>query len=108
MRDLFLLFFCAAIGFVAAGITSSFYKLLTLQPPRFALLGEGWYGAAVTLVFCALSGPAIMADLTIQAWLAKRDAFAVLFGGLLIVSLWSACSGVIMLELIFTIGGPPA
>jgi hypothetical protein len=108
MRDVLLLLYCAAIGFVASGVASSFYKMVTTQPARFAMMGEGWLGAAGTLAFCGVAGPAIIADLALRNWLAKRGAHALLLMGTGIAALWSACSGVIMLELVFTIGGLPA
>ena len=108
MRDGLLLLYCAAIGFVASGITASFYKMVTSQPARFAMLGEGWLGAAATMAFCAMTGPAIVAELAVRAWLAKPTAPGWLAAGVLIAGLWSTCSGVIMLQLVFTVGGVPA
>jgi hypothetical protein len=103
MRDLFLLSYCAAIGFVAAGVAASFYKMMTHEPARFALLGQGWAGALATFLFCAVSGPAIMLDLVVKLRFTDRRALGALFGGLAIVLLWSVCSGILVLQLVLQI-----
>lgn len=108
MQDGLLLLYCAAVGFVASGIAASFYKMVTTQPARFALLADGWLGAAATLVFCALTGPVIIVDSAWRTWVSKRIASGWLVVGVCIAGLWSACSGVLVLELVFTIGGLPA
>ncbi len=105
LRDGFLLLYCASIGFVASGITASFYKMITSQPARFALLGEGSFGIATTFAFCALTGPAIIVEQAIRTWTARSNTLPWLFASFGIASLWSACSGVLMVELIFTVGG---
>lgn len=103
MRDLLLLCYCAAIGFVAAGVAASFYKMMTHEPARFALLGEGWGAMLATFVFCAVTGPAIILDLMVKVRFADRKALGTFFGGLVVVMLWSVCSGILVLQLVLQI-----
>ena len=103
LRDGFLVLYCAAVGFVAAGVAASFYKMVTLEPARFALLGEGWLGAITTFVFCALTGPAIVMDLVIRSRIADRRAVGTLFAGFLVAAVWSVCSGILVLSLVLSL-----
>lgn len=105
MRDALLLFYCAAVGFVAAGIAASFYKMVTTEPARFKLLGKGWLAAATTFIFCALTGPAIIIDLVLKTRLSERGGPVMLLGGLVIAAVWSICSGILVLELVLSVGG---
>jgi hypothetical protein len=99
VRDLLLVLYCAAIGFVAAGVAASFYKLLTTRSPRFSLLGESWAAAVVTFLFFALTGPAIIAESALKRRLDDRNALGLLLVGVLVVALWSVCSGIVVLQL---------
>jgi hypothetical protein len=103
LGELMLLGYCALIGFVTAGITASFYKLATSEPARFALLGEGAFGLATTFAFCAISGPAIIADLVVKRALPSSNTLAWLAGSLAVATLWSTCSGVLMVEFILAL-----
>ena len=62
LRDGLLIIYCGAVGFVAAGIAASFYKMVTSEAARFALLGQGWLAAVSTFLFFAVTGPAIIMD----------------------------------------------
>ncbi len=73
LRDGFLLLYCTAVGFVASGIAASFYKMVTHEPARFAMLGSGWFAAVATFLFCAVTGPAIVMDMVIKHRLGDRE-----------------------------------
>lgn len=103
LRDGLLLVYCAAIGFVAAGIAASFFKMVTSEAPRFALLGDSWFGLATTFIFCALTGPAIIMDLAIRRRRSERDPIGWMFASAGIALLWSACSGVLVLQLLVSV-----
>jgi hypothetical protein len=103
LRDGFLLVYCAAVGFVAAGVAASFYKMMTTEPPRFALLGKGIGALAVTFVFCAVTGPAIVMDIVLRLRIGDRGAVGSALFGLGVVALWSICSGVLVLDLVITL-----
>lgn len=108
LRDGLLLFYCAAIGFVAAGIAASFFKMVTLEPARFALLGQSWLGLAMTFVFCALTGPAIIIDHAVRRRPMSGNGVGLVLASVLVAALWSACSGILVLQLIMLLGGDPA
>lgn len=99
LRDGLLIVYCAAVGFVAAGVAASFYKMVTKEPARFALLGQGWLAAVSTFLFCALTGPAIIFDLVIKSR-AERNAIGTLLVGLVVAVVWSVCSGILVLDLV--------
>ncbi len=103
LRDGLLIMYCAAIGFVAAGIAASCYKMVTSEAARFALLGQGWLAAVSTFLFFAVSGPAIIMDSALKRRLSETNAFGWLVGSLVVSALWSVCSGIIVLSLIVSV-----
>jgi hypothetical protein len=105
LRDSLLLLYCTVIGFVASGVTASFFKMATSKPARFAPLGEGAFGMASTLAFCAVSGPLIIIETALSGTLPRNNKLGWMAGCLLVALLWSACSGVVLVELIYSIRG---
>jgi hypothetical protein len=51
MLDVLLLLYCGAVGFVAAGIAASFYKLCSGEPVPFSLFGGTIFGLATSFLF---------------------------------------------------------
>ena len=102
-RDGLLIFYCAAVGFVASGVAASFYKMMTHEAARFTLLGEGWFAAFVTFLFCALTGPAIVMDLVFRQRTTGENAVALVVAGLVVAVLWSVCSGILVLSLVLSL-----
>lgn len=102
-RDGFLILYCGAVGFVASGIAASFYKMMTKEAPRFALLGKGIAAMVVTFVLCAVTGPAIVLDIVMKSRIADRGAVGTALFGVFISLLWSVCSGVLVLDLVITL-----
>lgn len=100
LREGLLLFYCAAVGFVASGVAASLYKMITLEPARFKLLGDSWSGAVITFFFCAVTGPVIVMDLVIRNRLIDKKAVSGLVAGLLVAILWSTCSGLLVLGVV--------
>ncbi len=103
LRDGLLIFYCAAVGFVAAGIAASFYKMVTSEPARFALLGEGWLAAISTFLFFAVTGPAIIMETVLKRRLSEANAVGWVLGSVLVAALWSVCSGLIVLEAVISL-----
>jgi hypothetical protein len=100
LREGLLLFYCAAVGFVASGLAASLYKMIMLEPAGFKLLGDSWPGAIITFFFCAVTGPAIVMDLVIRNRVIDKKAVSALVAGLLVAVLWSTCSGLVVLGLV--------
>jgi hypothetical protein len=105
VREGLLLLYCTVIGFVASGITASFFKMTTTRPARFAMLGEGTFAAATTLAFCAITGPAIIAEMALTGKLPSSNTGAWIAGCLFVAVMWSACSGIILVQLILLVPG---
>ena len=102
LRDSLLIFYCAAVGLVAAGLAASLYKIITHESPRFRLLGEGWLAAFTTFFFFALTGPAIILELLAKIR-RERAAPGTLAVGLAVAAIWSVCSGLVVLEIVLSL-----
>jgi hypothetical protein len=91
------------VGFVASGVAASFYKMVTQEAAGFALLGQGWFAAVVTFVFCAVTGPAIVMNLVLKDRLDDKSAVGRVLAGLFIAALWSICSGILVLDVVVSL-----
>ncbi len=100
LLDSLLLLYSAAIGFVAAGIVASFYKMMTEETARFRLLGTTFWAALTTFLFCALSGPFIIMQQAVAMMREERNAVGWFAASFFIAALWSCCSGILVLELV--------
>ncbi len=103
VRDGMLVAYCAAVGFVSSGIAASFFKMMTREPARFALLGQGWIASIATFLFCAVSGPAIVMDIVIRNRPTTRQGLSAIFAGIAVALLWSVCSGILVVDLVFQV-----
>jgi len=103
LREVVLLLYCVAVGFVSAGIAASFYKLVTTEPARFALLGQTAFGLATSFIFCALTGPVIVVGFALRNRRDERMPLSWLMAGVGIAALWSCCLGVVVLQLVLTV-----
>jgi hypothetical protein len=54
-------------------------------------------------VLCAVTGPAIVLDIVMKSRIADRTAVGTALFGLVIILLWSVCSGVLVLDLVITL-----
>ncbi|SHF30050.1 hypothetical protein SAMN02745157_2143 [Kaistia soli DSM 19436] len=96
--QLFVLLYSVAAGFVTAGIVGSFYQLVTSEPARFALLGSSAPAMLVTFLFCGVVGPFIIMRNAVAAQRKQRPALGWIVGSVAIAGMWSACSGLIVLD----------
>jgi hypothetical protein len=104
MRDAVLLFYCTLVGYVASGITASFFRLVTSKPARFTPLSSGYVGTMSTFALCALTGPAIIVEMAVTRSLPRENTPAWFAGCVVVALLWSACSGVVLVALMYSIG----
>lgn len=90
-------FFAIATGFVAAGLSSSFYRLVRNKPPSFQLDTEltiGQIAGVFTLIF---AGPTVILRNALRAQVFEnRPPFWMLLSGC-IATMWSFLSGVFLL-----------
>ena len=103
LRDGLLIIYCGIVGFVAAGIAASFYKMVTSQAARFALLGQGWLAAVSTFLFFAVTGPAIIVEGALKRRHSEGNAAGWLVASVLVAGLWSVCSGILVLGLVLSL-----
>ncbi len=97
----FTAFFMAVLtGIVAAGVTSSFYRLVTNKPPSFSVLTaplpEVMTGMA-TLIF---AGPMVIMRNAVRARVLEQRAWIWLALSTSIATFWSFMSGIFVLSLI--------
>jgi cytochrome c biogenesis protein CcdA len=103
LRDALVLGYATTVGFVASGIIASFYKWITSEPVRFALLGEGTFALVTSFFFFALTGPVIIVEQVFRARLGREGPVSLLFFGFFIATLWSCCSGILVLSLVLSL-----
>jgi len=98
MFELWLLLYCTAVGFVAAGLASSLFQLVTRRPVAFAIPSPRIVACCVAAVSFALVGPYIVARAAVRAVRADKRPVTWLFGGLAVAGIWSACSGIVVMD----------
>ncbi len=100
--ELAIALYATAWGFVAAGILSSFYQLVTDKPVRFAVeLGTLWHGF-VDILVCAFAGPFIIMRNAIRGRVIEHRPVGWLVASTAIAVGWSLCSGIVVMDLAFT------
>lgn len=104
MSELLLFTFCIAVGFVAAGLTSSLVQLVTGRPVVFALPRASLIPCILAGVSFTVIGPYIVARGAVRASLTDGKPLTWLAGGLTLALLWSACSGIIVLDIALSMG----
>jgi hypothetical protein len=102
-RDAFVLGYASTVGFVAAGIIASFYKWMTSEPARFALLGESTLALVTSFAFFALTGPVIIVEHMLRNYRTGKGPAGGLFAGAIVATLWSCCSGIIVLSVVLSL-----
>lgn len=103
MLDLAIFFYVVAVGFVAAGILSSFTQLVSGQPLGFRFEGGSLTESIGGVFLRTFAGPAILMGNVIRA--AKSKAYSPVWLGLstLIAGVWSMFVGLVLLDLVLTL-----
>lgn len=94
-----LLGYVTAVGFVSAAIAGSLYQLVTARPAAFAMPSGRLTVCLAAAISFALVGPYIVARGTIARFRTQHPRPGLVAGGIVIASIWSACSGIVMLDL---------
>ena len=102
-QEILLLGFCCLLGFATAGVATSFYKLVTSQPARFALLGPSWWATFSSFLYFAVSGPAIVTNAALGAPLFGTNRLGWMTMGFAVALVWSVCWGIFLLELVISV-----
>ena len=94
-----------AIGFAIAGLLSSGYQLLTLQPASFRLLHEGERNAALAAVpFLLFAAPFIIVRNTVRGRRIEGRNFGAAALAAFIAGFWSLMSGTVVVMALEAIG----
>ncbi|MEZ5828684.1 MAG: hypothetical protein R3D30_09350 [Hyphomicrobiales bacterium] len=100
MQTVFLYLYVTAVGFVMAGVLSSFVQLVSGQPMRFGLEPNSILSSLGGVLLRVVAGPAILMR---NAWRGVRiEARPKFWFGLslTIAALWSMFSGALLIDLI--------
>jgi hypothetical protein len=100
MSEWMVFVFTVATGFVAAGLTGSFYRLVTKRPPSFQVWSEtlaGQIAGVATLIF---AGPNVILRNALRAQVFENRPPAWLLLSALIAMMWSFLSGVFLLSVL--------
>jgi hypothetical protein len=100
MESVFLYVYVMAVGFVLAGVLSSFVQLVSGEPMRFGLEPKSIITSLGGVLLRVFAGPAIlMGNAWRGMWIEARPK--VWFGAsLAIAALWSLFSGALLIDLI--------
>ncbi|MBM3529849.1 MAG: hypothetical protein FJX62_17325 [Alphaproteobacteria bacterium] len=94
-----------AIGFAVAGLLSSGYQMLTMQPASFRLLHEGERNQALAAVpFLLFAAPFIIVRYTIRLSQVGRGGFGFGMMAALVAGFWSLMSGTVVVMALSSIG----
>jgi hypothetical protein len=94
-----------ALGFAVAGLLSSGYQLLTLQPASFRLLHEGERNRALAAVpFLLFAAPFIIIRNTIRGRRIEGRGFAAAAVAAFVAGFWSLMSGTVVVMALEAVG----
>src|SRR5437868_1239844 len=100
MLQALLILYALAAGFVFAGFASSFYQLVTNEPPRFRFEWATTKQSLVSIFLCIFCGPFIIMRQAIRGRIIERRPIGWLFAGAAIAAGWSLCTGILVTDLI--------
>jgi hypothetical protein len=92
-----------AIGFAVAGMLSSGYQLLTLQPPSFHLLNIERNRALAAVAFLLFAAPFIIVNITIRGGRVRSRNFGFAAIAAVLAGFWSLMSGTLVVMTLQTI-----
>ena len=101
--EMLLLVYAGTIGFVAAGITASFYRMVTHEPARFGPAGNGNLALVSAFALGALAGPVIIVQNVRKSVREGQVPYSMLAAGIIIAGLWSGCTGILVLEVVSSV-----
>lgn len=101
MQSFAIYLYVIAVGFVAAGVLSSFVQFVSGEPMRFGIEPNSLLASIGGVLLRVLAGPAILMR---NAWRGLRlEARPKIWFGLstMIAAVWSLFSGAVLLDVIF-------
>ncbi len=100
MGEGYAFFMAVLTGIVTAGLTSSFYRLVTNKPPSFTLLTRPLPEVAAGVVTLVFAGPAVIMRNAVRARIIEHRPWVWLGLSASISVFWAFMSGVFILSLI--------
>nr|WP_321456500.1 hypothetical protein [uncultured Cohaesibacter sp.] len=98
--ELLAFVYVTAVGFVCAGILANVYQLMAQRPAGFRVTIHSWPGVIVSVIICTFAGPFIIMRNALRGRRLEHRPIGWLFGSSAIASVWSACSGVLLLNVL--------
>ena len=91
-----IVLYATAVGFVVAGIVSSFYQLVMAKPLKL-VIGSTTASIARATMLCAVTGPLLITRALAVEFAAKNRTPALLAAGTFAAMVWSCCLGILVL-----------
>lgn len=98
MNELLAFLFSIATGLVAAGLCSSFYRLVTRKSPSFQLWERSIAAQIAGVVTLLFAGPAVIMRNAFRAHVVENRPPFWLLMSTLIALMWSFLSGILVLS----------
>jgi hypothetical protein len=99
------LLYATAVGFVAAGSGASLYQLVTHRQAAFAVPKARFISCVAAVASYALVGPYIVATNALRTHFVDKRPLKWMAAGLGLAVLWSACSGIVVLDFALAVRG---
>lgn len=99
MAQFIAYFLTIAVGFVAAGLVSSFYELVTSRSVSFSLVAARWPGAIWALPVLAFAAPNVIIRRVVHARVAQHKAPLLLGVAAIAACLWAFILGGFVLDI---------
>ncbi len=100
MSEVMAFIFSTATGFVAAGLTGSFYRLVTSKPPSFQVWSDTLIGQVMGVLTLIFAGPNVILRNALRAQVFENRPPAWLLLSGVIAMMWSCLSGMFLLGLL--------
>ena len=98
--EVFEFVYVTCVGFVCAGILANIYQLVAQRPVGFRVQDGSLPLAVTSVMMCTFAGPFILMRNAMRGRRMEGRPIGWLFGSSAIASVWSACSGVLLLHLV--------
>jgi hypothetical protein len=98
MRYLLVESCAVACGFVTAGLLSSAYQWATERPARMVLDKKNALSVSISFLFSTFAAPFIVMRNALKARIHYDRPLGWLIASSMIAMLWSACSGIAVIE----------
>ncbi|MEO1066299.1 MAG: hypothetical protein AAFW47_02845 [Pseudomonadota bacterium] len=103
--ELMLSVYLIMTGFVCSGVLSSYYQWMRSEPAGFAVNYETWLSGFGGVLFCAFAGPFIIMRNTLRGRRIEGRPVGWVVAASAIATIWSFCSGLIIVHFVLTITG---